>query len=66
MNLGKYNLSKETILCLLNDIVDGKITQNNLSRNPSNSFSREVVRFVSDYLKVKPENLSYSDIRVIS
>jgi hypothetical protein len=66
MNLGQYNLSKETILRLLNDIVDGKITRSNLSRNPSNSFSREVVRFVSDYLKVKPENLSHSDIRVIS
>ena len=66
MNLGKYNLSKETILRLLHDIVDGKITQNNLSRDPSNSFSREVVRFVSDYLKVKPDNLSHSDIRVIA
>ena len=66
MNLGKYNLSKETILCLLHDIVDGKITQNNLSRDPSNSFSREVVRFVSDYLKVKPDNLSHNDIRVLA
>ena len=66
MNLGKYNLSKETILRLLHDIVDGKITQNNLSRDPSNSFSREVVRFVSDYLKVKPDNLSHNDIRVLA
>ena len=66
MDLGKYNLSKETILCLLHDIVDGKITQNNLSRDPSNRFSREVVRFVSDYLKVKPDNLSHSDIRVLT
>ena len=66
MDLGKYHLSKETILCLLHDIVDGKITQNNLSNYPDNSFSREVARFVSDYLKVKPDNLSHSDIRVIA
>jgi hypothetical protein len=66
MNLGSYNLSKETILALLHNIVSGNITKDSISQNPNNMFSTEVVRFLNDYLPVKPDNLSHTDIRVLS
>lgn len=66
MNLGKYYLSKDTMLSLIHNIIDGKITNDNLLGNPTNSFSEEVIRFVKDYLNVKPANLSHTDIRVLS
>jgi hypothetical protein len=66
MNLGSYNLSKETILALLHNIVSGNITKDSISQNPNNMFSTEVVRFLNDYLKVKPDNLKHTDIRVLS
>ena len=66
MVIGTYYLPKETMLSLIHNIIDGKITENNLSRNPINSFSEEVVRFVSDYLKNKPQHISHSDVRVLS
>jgi hypothetical protein len=66
MNLGTYNLSKETILTLLHNIVSGNITKDSISQNPNNGFSSEVVRFLKDYLKVKPDNLKHTDIRVLS
>ena len=66
MNLGTYNLSKETILALLHNIVSGNITKDSISQNPNNMFSTEVVRFLNDYLPVKPDNLKHTDIRVLS
>ena len=66
MNLGSYNLSKETILALLHNIVSGNITKDSISQNPNNMFSTEVVRFLNDYFPVKPDNLSHTDIRVLS
>jgi hypothetical protein len=66
MNLGSYNLSKETILALLHNIVSGNITKDSISQNPNNMFSTEVVRFLNDYLPVKPDNLKHTDIRVLS
>jgi hypothetical protein len=66
MNLGSYNLSKETILALLHNIVSGNITKDSISQNPNNMFSTEVVRFLNDYLPVKLDNLKHEDIRVLS
>ena len=66
MNLGSYYLPKSTMLCLLHNIVDGDITENSISENTNNRFSREVVRFLTNYFKVKPNNLEHKDIRVLS
>jgi len=66
MNLGTYNLSKETILALLHNIVSRNITKDSISQNPNNMFSTEVVRFLNDYFPVKPDNLDHKDIRVLS
>lgn len=66
MNLGTYNLPKETILALLHNIVSGNITENSVTQNPNNGFSSEVVRFLNDYFPVKPDNLKHKDIRVLS
>jgi hypothetical protein len=54
------------MLYLLHSIADGNITENSISENPNNGFSREVVRFLSNYFKVKPNNLDRKDIRVLS
>ena len=66
MNLGSYYLPKNTMLYLLHNIVDGDITENSISENTNNRFSREVVRFLANYFKVKPNNLEHKDIRVLS
>jgi hypothetical protein len=66
MNIGTYNLPKSTMLYLLHGIVDGNITENSISENPNNRFSKEVARFLSNYFKVKPNNLDHKDIRVLS
>jgi len=66
MNLGTFYLPKETILALLHNIVSGNITEDSVTQNPNNGFSSEVVRFLNDYLKVKPDNLRHTDIRVLS
>ena len=65
MVVGTYNLPKETMLCLIHSMIDGKISNNNLLQNPSNRFADEIDRFVSDYSKVKPANLKHSDIKVL-
>ena len=66
MNLGSYYLPKSTMLYLLHNIVDGDITENSISENTNNGFSGEVVRFLTNYFKVKPINLEHKDIRVLS
>jgi len=66
MNLGSYYLPKSTMLYLLHSIVDGDITENSISENPNNRFSKEIIRFLSNYFKVKPSNLEHKDIRVLS
>jgi hypothetical protein len=66
MNLGTFYLPKETMLAIMHGIVDGNITEDSVIQNPNNGFSSEVVRFLKDYLKVKPDNLKHTDIRVLS
>jgi hypothetical protein len=66
MNIGTYYLPKSTMLYLLHSIADGNITENSISENHNSGFSGEVVRFLSNYFKVKPSNLEHKDIRVLS
>ena len=66
MAIGTYYLPKETMLSLMHNIVDGKINNETILQNPNNGFSSEIARFISDYLKVKPSNLTHDDIRVVS
>ena len=66
MNIGTYYLPKNTMLYLLHGIADGNITENSISENPNNGFSKEVIRFLNDYFPIKPDNLKHTDIRVLS
>ena len=61
-----YRITYNFFFFFTANIVDGNITRDSVTQNPNNGFSSEVVRFLNDYLKVKPDNLKHTDIRVLS